>query len=142
MTILDAVALGSAIVTGLTVFARAELLQPRVKSAYASNVLVRLLMDATALAAAFVAFEIGGGATLPDGVAGFMILCAVTSTVMLISMFVHDGRIVVAEVRAADVQDMRAAVEAAVPPAVDAGIPQVFKDLAASPDPYTPGKSD
>ncbi len=103
MSPLDVTALVSAIITGLSVFARAELLRPSVRSAYASNPVVRILMDATALATVFVVFEIIGGAHLSNGVVGFLAVVAVTSTAMLASMFIHDGRLVVASARAADV---------------------------------------
>lgn len=138
MMILDLAAMVGAAVTGLTVFARAEVLRPSVRSAYASNILVRLLMDATALACVFVVFELWGGAELPEAAAWFFILCAVTSSAMMISMFVHDGRLVVAEVRAADVVEMRTAVEDTLPAALDNAMPQVIKDLAAVADPYEP----
>lgn len=135
MTPVDTLGFVGAIVTGVTVFARTELLRPSVKSAYVSNPLVRLLMDATAMACVFVAFEIWGGAHLPDGVAWFLALCAVTSTAMLISMNVHDGRLVVAEVRHADASVVADAVHEALPDALDAANARLLDRL----DPTVPG---
>lgn len=140
MSALDVLALAATIVCGLTVFARAELLGPRVKSAYQSNWLVRRLMDLTAFACVPVGFEIYSGAHLPPGIVAFLVICAVTSSQMLISMLVHDGRELVVsrsiETRAEDVSEVRAAVEETVPAAIDAALPQVLKDLGRAPDPY------
>lgn len=137
---LDFVALAAVVVCGLTVFARAEILGPRVKSAYQTNFLVRRMMDLTAFACVPVGFEIVGGAHLSPGVVAFLAICAVTSSQMLVSMVVHDGRELVIsrsiETRAEDVAEVRAAVEETVPAAIDAAIPQVLKDLSARPDPY------
>lgn len=119
------------LVIGVTVFARAELFRPKVKSAYSTNRVVRLLMDAVALACAFAGFELWGyRGVIPDGIVWLLGLCAITSTAMLASMLVHDGRLIVAQVRAEDVADMKAAVADA--------IPQVLRDLDARPDPYEP----
>ena len=135
MTPVDTLGFVGAAITGATVFARTELLRPSVKSAYASNLLVRLLMDATSLACVFVAFEIWGGAHLPDAVAWFLALCAVTSTAMLISMNVHDGRTVVAEVRQTDAAVVADAVYEAMPAAMDAANARLLDKL----DPTVPG---
>jgi len=135
MTTLDLCAMVGAIVTGVTVFARSELLRPRVKSAYATNFLVRILMDVTALCAVFVAFEIWGGVSPPDSVAWFIILFAAKSSAMLISMFVHDARVVVADVRAADVVEMKDAVAEVMPAAMDAANARLLDRL----DPTVPG---
>ena len=88
-------------------------------------------------------FEIWAGeAHVSLGAVGFLAACAVCSTVMLISMRVHDGRTAVREkadeIRQADVAEVRAAVEETVPAAIDRAMPQVLKDLAAAPDPYEP----
>lgn len=121
MSISAIVTLVSVILVGLTVFARAELFRPKVKSAYSTNVLVRRLMDAVALACAFAAFELWGYAgRIPDGLVWLLVLCAVTSTIMLVSMLIHDGRLVVAEVRAADVGAVKEAVRETMPEAMDA----------------------
>ncbi len=77
---------------GLTVFARAEVVSPRVCSSYASNWIVRRLIDVVALVTVFVIFEIYGGAHVPDAVAWCFVFAAVTSTAMLISLLVHNGR--------------------------------------------------
>lgn len=135
MTPVDTLGFVGAIITGATVFARTELLRPSVKSAYVSNPLVRILMDMTSLACVFVAFEIWGGETLADGVAWFLALCAVTSTAMLVSMNVHDGRLVVAEVRQADVAVVAEAVREAMPAAFDDANARLLDRL----DPTVPG---
>lgn len=135
MTPVDILGFAGAIITGATVFARTELLRPSVKSAYASNPLVRLLMDATSLACVFVAFEIWGGESVPDAVAWFFVLCAVTSTAMLISMSVHDGRLVVTEVRHADAAVVSDALHEALPDALDAANARLLDKL----DPTVPG---
>lgn len=142
MILLDMAALGALVVTGLTVFARAELMRPRVRSSYVSNFAVRGLMDVTAFACVPWGFEIwAGDAHVSLGAVGFLAACAICSTVMLISMRVHDGRAAVRgkadEIRHADVAEVRAAVEETVPAAIDRAMPQVIRDLAAAPDPYT-----
>ncbi|MDZ4373460.1 MAG: hypothetical protein U1C74_18830, partial [Phenylobacterium sp.] len=67
-------------------------------------------------------------------VAWFFVFAAVTSTAMLISMFVHDGREVLevrrAETRAADVQDMKEAVAETVPPVVERSLERVVTGFA------------
>lgn len=142
MSALNLVALAAVIVTGLTVFARAELASPRVRSPYASNPAVRRLMDLTAFACVPLAAEIWGGLALSFGLVAFLVACAVCSAVMLVSMMVHSGRVTVqskaAEVRSEDVAEVRAAVEETVPRAIDQAMPAVLKDLAARPDPYEP----
>lgn len=143
MTLLDTVALVALLLTGLTVLARAELMRPRVRSSYVSNFAVRGLMDVAAFACVPWGFEIwAGDAHVSLGAVGFLSACAVCSTVMLISMRVHDGRAAVRgkadEIRHADVAEVRAAVEETVPAAIDRAMPQVIKDLAAAPDPYSP----
>ncbi len=69
-------------------------------------------------------------------------MLAATSTVKLIRMRVHDGRDTVrakaVETRLEDVAEVRAAVEETVPVAIDAAMPQVFKDLGRAVDPYEP----
>jgi hypothetical protein len=129
MTPVDIVTVIAAGLVGLTVFARAEVVSPRVRSSYASNGFVRFGMDAVALVTVFVIFEIVGGAHVPDAVAWFFVIAALTSTAMLISMFVHDGREVLqvrrAETRAADVQDMKEAVAETVPPVVERSLEKV-----------------
>jgi|GEM_PF-6840778 len=149
MTLIQMIVIAAAGITGLTVFARAELLRPRVRSAYLTNVAVRLLMDATALACVFVIAEVLGGASLDAGFVGFIVLCAVTSSAVLISMWVHNTRATVdrraeeatVETRRADVSDVRTVLAEDLPPALEAAMPQVIRDLAAQPDPYQP-KSD
>lgn len=142
MRALDLLALAAVVVTGLTVFARAELMSPRVRSTYVSNFAVRALMDLTAFACVPLGFWIWGGAHVPLEFAGFLVAAAVCSTVMLVSMRVHDGRDTVrakvVETRREDVSEVRAAVEETVPAAIDAALPAVLKDLAAKPDPYEP----
>lgn len=137
MTPADVFTVVSAAVIGLTVLARAEIVSPRVRSTYASNWVVRRLMDAVAVANVFVIFEVMGGQSVPDAVAWFFVLGALTSSAMLVSMFVHDGREVLevrtAETRAADVQDMKEAVADVVPPAVErslAGVVTAFSEPA------------
>ena len=134
MTPVDIVAVIAAGLVGLTVFARAEVVSPRVRSSYASNGFVRFGMDAVALVTVFVIFEIVGGAHVPDAVAWFFVIAALTSTAMLISMFVHDGREVLqmrrAETRAADVQDMKEAVAETVPPVVERSLEKVVTGFA------------
>ena len=134
MTPVDIVAVIAAGLVGLTVLARAELVSPRVRSSYASNGFVRFGMDAVALVTVFVIFEIVGGAHVPDAVAWFFVIAALTSTAMLVSMFVHDGREVLevrrAETRAADVQDMKEAVEETIPPAVERSLEKVVSGFA------------
>lgn len=134
MTPVDIVTVIAAGLVGLTVFARAEVVSPRVRSSYASNGFVRFGMDAVALVTVFVIFEIVGGAHVPDAVAWFFVIAAVTSTAMLISMFVHDGREVLevrrAETRAADVQDMKEAVAETVPPVVERSLEKVVTGFA------------
>lgn len=134
MTPVDIVAVIAAGLVGLTVLARAELVSPRVRSSYASNGFVRFGMDAVALVTVFVIFEIVGGAHVPDAVAWFFVIAALTSTAMLISMFVHDGREVLevrqAETRAADVQDMKEAVAETIPPAVERSLEKVVTSFA------------
>lgn len=136
MNWLDILALVSAIITGLSVFARAELLRPNVKRAYVSNWLVRVLMDATSVTTVFLAFEIWGGAKLPDGAVWFLVLCAVTSTAMLVSMTVHDGRLVVAEVRQADAAIVAEAVHDALPEALDAANTRLLDRMIGDTPPY------
>jgi hypothetical protein len=134
MTPVDIVTVIAAGLVGLTVFARAEVVSPRVRSSYASNVFVRFGMDAVALVTVFVIFEIVGGAHVPDAVAWFFVIAALTSTAMLISMFVHDGREVLqmrrAETRAADVQDMKEAVAETVPPVLERSLERVVTNFA------------
>ena len=134
MTPVDIVTVIAAGVVGLTVFARAEIVSPRVRSSYASNWIVRRLMDVVALVTVFVILEIYGGAHVPDAVAWFFVFAAVTSTAMLISMFVHDGREVLevrrAETRAADVQDIKEAVAETVPPVVERSLERVVTGFA------------
>ncbi|WGM45226.1 hypothetical protein KOAAANKH_00087 [Brevundimonas sp. NIBR10] len=121
MSITAIATLVSVVIVGLTVFARAELFRPMVRSAYSTNVLVRRLMDAVALACAFAAFELWGYAgKIPEGLVWLLVLCAITSTIMLASMLIHDGRLVVAEVRAADVGAVKEAVRDTLPEALDA----------------------
>lgn len=143
MTMVDMIAFAAVVVTGLTIFARAEVMSPRVRSSYASNRLVRALMDLTAFACVPLAYAIWDGQRVPLEFAGFLIACATCSTVMLISMRVHDGRDAVrakvVETRLDDVAEVRAAVAETVPAALDSAMPQVIKDLAARPDPYNPG---
>lgn len=146
MTLLTLFQIGCAGVTGLTVFARAELLRPRVRSAYLTNGLTRLLMDGVALTLVFVIFELIGGATLPDAITAFLAMCAIASTAMLISMCVHNSRVVVEKraeeatrgTRQNDVADMKTAVAETLPGALNAAMPPVIKALAAQPDPYRP----
>lgn len=134
MTPVDIVTVIAAGLVGLTVFARAEVVSPRVRSSYASNRFVRFGMDAVALVTVFVIFEIVGGAHVPDAVAWFFVIAALTSTAMLVSMFVHDGREVLevrrAETRAADVQDMKEAVAETVPPVVERSLEKVVTSFA------------
>ncbi|WP_295227227.1 hypothetical protein [uncultured Brevundimonas sp.] len=134
MTPVDIVTVIAAGLVGLTVFARAEVVSPRVRSSYASNGFVRFGMDAVALVTVFVIFEVVGGAHVPDAVAWFFVIAALTSTAMLISMFVHDGREVLqvrrAETRAADVQDMKEAVAETVPPVVERSLEKVVTGFA------------
>lgn len=134
MTPVDIVTVISAGIIGLTVLARAELVSPRVRSSYASNWVVRRLMDAVAGVTVFVILEIWGGQHVPDAVAWFFALAALTSTAMLVSMFVHDGREVLqvrtAETRAADVQDMKEAVAETVPPVVERSLEKVVTGFA------------
>ena len=134
MTPVDIVTVISAGIIGLTVLARAELVSPRVRSSYASNWVVRRLMDAVSLVTVFVIFEIVGGAHVPDAVAWFFVFAALTSTAMLVSMFVHDGREVLdarrAEIRAADVQDMKEAVAETVPPVVERSLEKVVTSFS------------
>jgi hypothetical protein len=121
MSITALTAFASVVIIGLTVFARAELFRPKVKSAYSSNPLVRALMDATALACVFAAFELWGySGPFASGIVGLLVLCAITSSAMLASMLVHDSRLVVAEVRTTDVAEVREAVHDALPGALDA----------------------
>lgn len=134
MTHVDIITVIAAAVVGLTVFARAEIVSPRVRSSYASNWVVRRLMDAVALVTVFVIFEVYGGAHVPDAVACFFVFGALTSTAMLVSMFVHDGREMLHsrtnETRAADVQDMKEAVAETVPPVVERSLEKVVTTFA------------
>jgi hypothetical protein len=134
VTSADIVTVIAAGIVGLTVFARAEVVSPRVRSSYASNVFVRFGMDAVALVTVFVIFEICGGGHVLDAVAWFFVIAALTSTAMLVSMFVHDGREVLevrrAETRAADVQDMKEAVAETVPPVVERSLEKVVTAFA------------
>ena len=142
MTFVDTIAFVAVVVMGLTIFARAELMSPRVRSTYVSNRLVRALMDLAAFACVPLGFDIWSGQHVPPTFAAFLVVCAACSTVILISMRVHDGRDTVRakvdETRREDVTEMRAAVEETVPAAIDAAIPQVLKDLGRAPDPYEP----
>ena len=136
MSITALTAFASVVIIGLTVFARAELFRPKVKSAYTTNALVRRMMDAVALACAFAAFELWGySGPIPDGIAWLLALCAITSSTMLISMLVHDGRLVVAEVRAADVGAVRDAVREVVPEAMDAANARLLDRMTDEPVP-------
>lgn len=142
MTDVDLIAFAAVVVLGLTVFARAEIMSPRIRSSYATNVIERGFMDLAAFAAAGLAFRLWDGLHVPWEVAGFFAVLAATSTVKLIRMRVHDGRDVVrtrvVETRMEDIAEVRAAVEETVPPAIDAAIPQVLKDLGRAVDPYEP----
>ena len=142
MTGIDMISFGAVVIIGLTIFARAELMSPRVRSSYVSNLVVRASMDAVAFACVLLAYEIWGGLHVPRAFAWFFVPVAVCSTVMLISMRVHDGRDTVRtkvhETRLDDASEVRAAVEDTVPAAIDAAIPQVLKDLGRAPDPYEP----
>ena len=136
MSITALTAFASVVIIGLPVFARAELFRPKVKSAYTINALVRRMMDADALACAFAAFELWGySGPIPDGIAWLLGLCAITSGTMLISMLVHDGRLVVAEVRAADVGAVREAVREVVPEAMDAANARLLDRMTGEPVP-------
>ena len=136
MSITALTAFASVVIIGLTVFARAELFRPKVKSAYATNALVRRMMDAVALACAFAAFELWGySGPIPDGIAWLLALCAITSSTMLVSMLVHDGRLVVAEVRAADVGAVKEAVREVVPEAMDAANARLLDRMTGEPVP-------
>lgn len=136
MSITALTAFASVVIIGLTVFARAELFRPKVKSAYTTNALVRRMMDAVALACAFAAFELWGYAgPIPDGIAWLLGLCAITSSTMLVSMLVHDGRLVVAETRAADVGAVKEAVREVVPEAMDAANARLLDRIAEEPVP-------
>lgn len=142
MSALNLVAFVAVVLTGLTVFARAELMRPRVRSPFVSNLAERWLMDVTAFACVPLAAEIWGGAALSAGLVGFLVASAACSLVMLIGMMVHGGRIAlhgkVAETRSEDAAVVRVAVEETVPRALDQAMPAVFKDLASRPDPYEP----
>lgn len=143
MTLLDTAALVALALLGLTVLARAELMRPRVRSSYASNFAVRGAMDIAAFACVPWGLVIWSGSEhVSPEAAGLLAACAVCSTVKLISMRVHDGRATVLgkadETRHADVAEVRAAVEETVPAAIDRAMPQLIKDLAAAPDPYSP----
>ena len=136
MSITALTAFTSVVIIGLTVFARAELFRPKVKSAYTTNALVRRMMDAVAMACAFAAFELWGySGPIPDGIAWLLGLCAITSTTMLVSMLVHDGRLVVAEVRAADVGAVKEAVREVVPEALDAANARLLDRITEEPVP-------
>ena len=136
MSITALTAFASVVIIGLTVFARAELFRPKVKSAYTTNALVRRMMDAVALACAFAAFELWGySGPIPDGIAWLLALCAITSSTMLVSMLVHDGRLVVAEVRAADVGAVKEAVREVVPEAMDAANARLLDRMTGEPVP-------
>ena len=136
MSITALTAFASVVVIGLTVFARAELFRPKVKSAYSTNVLVRYLMDATAMACVFAAFELWGySGPIPQGIVGLLILCAITSSAMLASMLVHDSRLIVAEVRAADVGAVKEAVREVVPEAMDAANARLLDRISDEPVP-------
>ncbi len=136
MSITALTAFASVVIIGLTVFARAELFRPKVKSAYTTNALVRRMMDAVALACAFAAFELWGySGPIPDGIAWLLALCAITSSTMLVSMLVHDGRLVVAEVRATDVGAVKEAVREVVPEAMDAANARFLDRMTAEPVP-------
>jgi hypothetical protein len=130
MSITAVITFVAVLIVGVTVFARAELFRPKVKSAYSTNPIVRLLMDACALACVFAGFELWGcPGQIPEGIVWLLTLCAVTSTAMLTSMLVHDGRMIVAEIRATDVADMKASVEEILPPVVERSLERVTTDF-------------
>ena len=106
------------------------------KSAYTTNALIRRMMDAVTLACAFAAFELWGySGPIPDGIAWLLALCAITSATMLVSMLVHDGRLVVAEVRAAAVGAVKEAVREVVPEAMDAANARLLDRMTGEPVP-------
>ena len=136
--------------TAVTTFLRAEMLRKRprpdiTERTYAGNWPMILALDLVALAFIGWAIEMVVSRQTPQpGPFSVAIASSVTSTVILISMIGHNWRQGLlrreGETRAADVADVTAAVEATIPPAIDRAIPQVIKDLAAQPDPWTPGR--
>lgn len=143
MSALNMITFAAVVTIGLTILARAELASPRVRSPYASNPVVRILMDASAFASVPLASALWRGMVVKDELALFLIAGALCSLGMLVSMLVHGGRVSVVEkaagVRIEDVAEVRAAVEETVPRAIDQALPDVLKDLSAKPDPYRPG---
>lgn len=136
--------------TAFTVFLRAEMLRksldPRPdtpRPTYNGNWPIILGMDLAALAFTLYAFELVVTRQVPQlGPASVVAASTIASTIILISMIGHNWREAVrrkeAEMDREDASKVDAAV-AAIPPTIEASIPQVFRDLAAQPDPYLPG---
>lgn len=136
--------------TAFTVFLRAEMLRKSLdphpeapRPTYNGNLTIIIGMDIAALAFTLYAFELIVTRQPPAlGPAGIVASCSLASTVILISMIGHNWREAVRRrvvlQDAEDAAKVDAAV-AAIPPTIEAAIPQVLKDLAAAPDPYRPG---
>lgn len=136
--------------TAFTVFLRAEMLRkgldPRPdtpRPTYNGNWPTIIGMDALALAFTLYAFELVVTRVEPQlGPASVVGAGALASTIILLSMIGHNWREAVrrkaGEQDCEDARKVDAAV-AAIPPTIEASIPQVFRDLAAQPDPYLPG---
>lgn len=135
--------------TAFTVFLRAEMLRksldPRPDTSrptYNGNWPTIVGMDAVALAFTLYAFELVMRREPPQlGPASVVAASTVASTIILLSMIGHNWREAVrskaAEQDCEDARKVDAAV-AAIPPTIEASMPQVFRDLAAKPDPYLP----
>lgn len=136
--------------TAGTTFLRAEMLRKRLdprpdtpRPTYNGNWPMILGMDAAALAFTLYGFELAITRVTPQlGPASVVLACAAASTIILLSMIGHNWREAVrrksAEQDADDARKVDAAV-AAIPPTIEAAMPQVLKDLATQPDPYQPG---
>lgn len=147
--ILSSLTIAGCVWTAFTVFLRAEMLRksldPRPdtpKPTYSGNWPIIISMDLAALAFTLYAFELHlTQEPIKPGPVAVVAASAVASTIMLISMIGHNWREAVrrkaAEQDAEDGRKVDAAV-AAIPPTIEASIPQVFKDLATQPDPYQP----
>jgi hypothetical protein len=136
--------------TAFTVFLRAEMLRKSLdphpespRPTYNGNWPIIIGMDGAALAFTLYAFELVITRQPPAlGPASIVAASTFASTVILISMIGHNWREAVR--RRAALQDAEDAAKvdaavAAIPPTIEAAIPQVFRDLAAQPDPYQPG---
>lgn len=136
--------------TAFTVFLRAEMLRKSLdphpespRPTYNGNWPMIIGMDGAALAFTLYAFELVITRQPPAlGPASIVAASTFASSVILISMIGHNWREAVrrkaAEQDRLDASKVDEAV-AAIPLTIEGSLPQVFRDLAAQPDPYRPG---